>query len=215
MNKALIDALDDCLQRIRAGDSLEKVLSSYPQWAGELRPLLAAALKLQALQLELTVPASAQAASRMRLLAKAQAASQARPNWLQPVFYRRGPVLAASLALVIILILGTGIASAAAIPGDMLYPVKLVRERTQLLFVTDPVRRLELEQSFDQERTDETEALIEHRRESEVTFTGTLIRTAGGQWMVSKIDVVLPAFAGAGGPGFAEQLCGSPRRAAK
>jgi hypothetical protein len=107
-------------------------------------------------------------------------------------FIRKVPNIAVSLALVVILVLGTGIASAEAVPGDVLYPVKLARERTQLFFVTDPVRRLELEQSFDQERTDETEVLIEHRRESEVTFSGTLTRTASGKWMVSEINLVFP-----------------------
>lgn len=190
MNEAMIDALNDCLIQIQAGKSLEEVLNLYPNWAEDLRSLLMAALATQAMCLELDVPAEAQAKSRARVLAKAQAANQSRPSPFSTVFLRYGPVLAGIAALAIILILGTGIASAAAVPGDIFYPVKLVRERTQLLFVTDPVKRLELEQSFDQERADEAEVLIEHGRASELTLSGTLIQNPDGRWYIAKVEII-------------------------
>ena len=40
-------ALEDCLQRIVNGETLESCLRRYPQYAGELTPLLRTALELK------------------------------------------------------------------------------------------------------------------------------------------------------------------------
>jgi hypothetical protein len=48
--KALIDALENCIVEVQAGEPLESVLARYPEQAAQLRPLLkaAAAAKLLA-----------------------------------------------------------------------------------------------------------------------------------------------------------------------
>ena len=79
--------------------------------------------------------------------------------------------------------------SAQALPGDNLYNLKLATENTRLFFTRDSVRRMELEQTYDQERADEVEELIQHSRSSEVTFTGSLTQTSPTEWQVANVRV--------------------------
>ena len=47
----LIDIFEVCIERLNAGDSIERCLASYPAYARQLRPLLETALTLKRLQI--------------------------------------------------------------------------------------------------------------------------------------------------------------------
>lgn len=74
----------------------------------------------------------------------------------------RGPILATLSGLSVIL--GGSIASVSAaersIPGDFLYPVKLVTEQTRLVFVSDKTERLKLKTEFVGRRVDEIKEIV-------------------------------------------------------
>jgi len=193
-NSSIVGALEACLKRMQAGSSLEQALALYPQWVEELRPLLLAAQSAQTLGKDILIPKAAQARSRTAFLQAARQRAQTR----QDVFaWRFGLAL---LAVLIILAAGAGTTaavSARALPGERLYPVKIAAERTRLLMAGAPLKRLELEQSFDKERIEEVETLSQRFRNSqsshlqEVTFAGGITEIQPGEWLVGGVRVLI------------------------
>jgi hypothetical protein len=187
-----IDAFDECLQRVLNGESPEHVLARYPQWAAEFQPMLEAALATRLLR-TVQVPKASIARSRARLLNAAQNRKQPkRFGWIFPKF-RLGVM---SVVLVLVLLFGsisTMAVSAQTLPGDTLYPLKILTEQTRLFFTKDPSQRLNLERAYDRQRIDEVGALIENARSGRVTFAGGLLQFNTDLWLVDDIPVQIVA----------------------
>lgn len=168
-------------------------ITHYPQKAEELRPLLVTALLAQKAAQQIHPPAPAQSRSLGRFLSEAQ---QARQNPRRKPWFSAMRLVYSLAILLIVLFIATGSAvavSAHALPGQPLYSVKLATENTRLMLATDPRQRLDLEQSFDQERADEVEQLIHLSRSVSVNLTGTVSKINAQEWAVSGIHVLLPA----------------------
>src|SRR5512146_1233597 len=127
-------ALDDCLQRLASGKlSLGQCLARYPQYASELRPILETALRVQ--QGKNVRPSGA-----MRARTRARLAQHIERHPRQPRKIRVVPRLAfalVSVALALILV-GTAFAQA-ALPGQVLYRLKLSTERAWRAASPNPV----------------------------------------------------------------------------
>ncbi|HEY3344036.1 MAG TPA: DUF5666 domain-containing protein [Anaerolineaceae bacterium] len=185
------ELLQDCLLRLQHGASLEDVLARHPEQAGELRPLLEAALAARSLRAEIHVPREAQLRSRAQFLQAA--ARPARPSLR--VILRTGWVLASVVTVLALALVGTGFASAQSLPGDQLYPVKIAAEQARLQIVSDPAQRLQITGGYDRERVDEVEALLtrDQLHPVEVSFAGFLSQPAPNEaWMVGSIELILP-----------------------
>jgi hypothetical protein len=124
--------LDECLKAVGRGESLDSVLGRHPQWADELRPLLATAQRVRR-----TPVASprlvAQQAGWQRFLGQAIALRRAHQR---PAFALWRP-LAVAASLVFVLSLGGGAtvyAASKSMPDDHLYAVKLATEEARLWF---------------------------------------------------------------------------------
>jgi Domain of unknown function (DUF5667)/Domain of unknown function (DUF5666) len=190
VDEQILEAFEDCLTRLQAGASLQQVLALYPAWEGELRPMLLAAQMARQTGAGLRVPRAAMARSRAKFLQKA--------NQLAAGRSRRAPrplALRFALAsLVVVLVLAAGMAtsvavSAHALPGDVLYPVKIAAEQTRLLLARSPASRLELEETFDKERVAEVDTLIHLASSRDVQFAGGLKAMQGENWLVGNIPV--------------------------
>jgi len=189
---SLIRALDVCLRKMQSGASLEEVLEIFPQLADELRPLLNAAQKASRAGTDIHIPKGAQTRSRAAFLLEAQRRKQTRSGFFPTLFSSKFAL--ASLMVILVIILGsvTSVAvSAQALPGDPLYGVKLATERTRLLLTDNQNQKLKLEQSFDHERVQEVEALIQKSRREEVNFAGGLSQMQGDTWIIGGIKVTL------------------------
>jgi hypothetical protein len=191
MKTAVVDALEDCLERMQAGASLEQVLALYPQWAKEMRPLLESALLAWSLRVTTPVPEASMARSRALFIEKA--AAQPQPKGLFAHRLRFSHSLIAALCAAVILAIGTSFVSAQSLPGDILYPVKLAGEQTRLLFTTNTTQRLSLQERYDQTRADEVENVLQDHRQVEVTFVGLLTQSIDGHWQVGGVNVVFPS----------------------
>jgi hypothetical protein len=133
-------ALDDCLDRMRRGESLEDCLESYPDDAPKLEPLLASA-------------ASAwQAARRLepRPEFRIRARREMRERLAQAIPKRDGgagrwkPLWAGAVAVVLTLVFsgaGTVVAAGSSMPDEALYPLKLAVEEVRLALAPSPVRK--------------------------------------------------------------------------
>jgi Domain of unknown function (DUF5667)/Domain of unknown function (DUF5666) len=186
----VLEAFEDCLARLQSGASLEQVLALYPAWRQELRPMLLAAQAARQEGAKVRVPRAAMARSRAKFLQKANymGAGRSRPAAHLPTWRL------AAVSLIVVLVLASGlvttvVVSAHALPGDVLYPVKIATEQTQLLLTRNAVRRLQLEQSFDRERVTEVDALIQEASSRDVQFAGGLNAMQGNTWQVGNIKI--------------------------
>lgn len=191
MNTILPDVLENSLQRMEQGETLDSVLAHYPGLEGELRPLLETAVLARSSNQD-GLPMGVLARQRSRGLALAADFRQGKnPALVLGRFWR--PVILV-LSVIVILVIGTNnllTASAHSLPGDTLYPLKRSVESTQLRLVSDPVKKLELEHTFSQRRVDETKSLISEERVEEVEFTGEVLSQSDGEWLISGIPVVV------------------------
>ena len=213
--------LDECLARLKAGESIESCLMRYSERAGELRPLLETA------RMVLLVPAPRPRAvpavdGKQRMLAavheRGKPAEKIRPeNQPRPVskalfsryanyiwFRMTGKeilnmklVRRFALALVVVALLaggaGAGAVSAQAQPGDALYPLKTALQDARLLMTTDQAARRELDQRIQAERLAEVREAMQAGRSAVVHFGGLLSAFDDGQWTVGDLTVYLDA----------------------
>lgn len=179
---------EQCLARLNAGEDLEAILAGFPDQAAQLRPLLTAAEKARRSGAPLRIPASAQIDSRTRFLLEAER-MQRKPQGFKPHMRLAGAVTMAAFVL-LAGIFGTGLVSAKAVPGQVLYPVKRVVEQAQLALTVDQSARLSLEEEFDQRRVKETEKLSQTGRSESVTLAGPL-ENIDQTWRVGGVKLNL------------------------
>ena len=168
------EALAWCLESIESGDhSRRECLERYPGLRADLEPLLDLACELRAMpcalpsvdfRLRLRSRLMAQARGRM-LPARNQARRRARGGFL-----RRAGAWAPIGAVIVALFATVGAASASAdaLPGDFLYPAKLMVEAAQELLTFDEQAEAALHLRFADERLMELEALVESGRLGEL-----------------------------------------------
>ncbi len=171
------------------GEALDSVLALYPAMAAQLRPLLETAMRARSAGPE-ELPTASLARQRARGLALAADLRGGENHaWISRRFWR--PVVTV-LAVIAILVMSTNslwLASAHSIPGDTLYPLKRSVESTQLRLVSNPAKKLELENMFNQRRVEETKSLIHDERLESVDFTGVVSSQSDAEWVVSGIPV--------------------------
>ncbi len=142
MNLALI--LDDCLQRLQAGETIAGCLAHYPDHAADLAPMLAVAAQLNRLAGQ--APSAAQrqrTLARLRQEAATQRArqrGQARSGWLTPVFATRRLAAAVVVILVLLATLSAGVVASSQ-PGQLAYELRVIVERAPALVAFKPMAR--------------------------------------------------------------------------
>ena len=171
--------LDQCLMQLQAGAELESILADYPELSQDLRPILEAVVAIMSARGSDTVPVAAMRRSRARLMSiTRQLNTLPRPAWwkVQWTLFTgrlwRARALMISLAGLVLIasLIWTGLASAQALPGETLYPVKIAAEQIGLSISATSSDRLQREENYDLRRKEEVEALIIQNREEEVYF---------------------------------------------
>lgn len=116
-------ALEDCLTRLDAGESLDACLALYPDLASELKPMLSAAASVGELK-DFKVDPAFRSRSRLQLAAHMHANPRRKSNT-----FALGFRYAATIAVLVIALATTGTAFAQrALPGELLYSWKLASE---------------------------------------------------------------------------------------
>lgn len=189
----LFDILEICLNEIENGADLETVLARYPEQAGELRPILKTAMRARNAAVpepspEVVRRGRARLMQRAAEMREAKAAPRKRAI---PVFQR----LAISFSLAALLLMSSaGLlnASASALPGENLYPVKRSWENIRLFLIFDEQARKLLEFEFENERLHEVNELLSEGRGETISFAGIFMQLNGNTF-VSGVPVLLPA----------------------
>ena len=160
MSDGIHQVLEECLELLCQGIPLEECLAQYLEDAEELEPLLRTAL---AAQRDLTPGMSpgARAQLQARVLGEWDRRSlpKQRP-WGLPAFFPRWAAVAVSVVVALLLGgVGTVAAAGGALPGDLLYPVKLTTEQARLAFTLSDTGKARLHIELAERRVSElTEA---------------------------------------------------------
>lgn len=190
-DERLLNALNDCVDRLHDGQSIDDCLGDYSDMAADLRPMLEVVRLAQRALSGSQEIAGAQARGRQRLLAAMDAIPASERRFRR----RRSPLrwLANVAAVLLFLLLGVSVALVASqdsLPGDALYSVKRFSEAVQL-----SARGYDeaLQAEFDDRRVDEVRQLMELGRVEEVEFGGAWEVIDDATWIVSGLAVQVDA----------------------
>lgn len=153
--KSIETILDECIDQIRAGKSVEDVLVKHPDSADELRSLLGISQNLEALPDPSPSVAGVMLAMSQKIIQEPVAPQKRRPAkitiFARPVLLR----LAASIAVISLLSWGTAVAASDSVPGNFMYPVKRFSEKVRLFFTVNDKNEAELRITFSERRLSE------------------------------------------------------------
>ena len=205
MSRKFDTVLDDCMDLLRAGASVEDCLARYPEHAEELRPLLSLASAVKGIPTPRPDFASVDA-NRLRMLDAVQNTaalnrqrSPAMSGWLGRLVSgpQNRPLLRTALALAAVLILvslSTAVLFASAshsLPGQTLYPMKRFGENIRLSLTLDAAARQDLRTKFRLERQREVMQVLESRQQATLEFRSTLDEIGDGYWIVGGLRVIV------------------------
>ena len=156
-NKNMEDILDLCFEELKKGTPLKEVLAKYPDHAEELKPLLLVASRLESAP---KPEPSTNAVYNALMEAGKYLPEQKvyRPHFQFDWLFRPQFAFAKAIAIILIFALvgwTTVNASASALPGDFLYPVKLATEQITLVLTFKPEGKAELRLTFSEQRMQE------------------------------------------------------------
>lgn len=164
------DILQDCLERLQSGSTVDECLASYPDHAEELQSLLSTSASIASVPL--TPDPAYRNAAQFRFQGAVrhhlvQQREQGRLNnhWWQrfsvSMWTRTWAGTAAGLLLTVGLGGGVAFASSGAMPDDILYPVKRVTERARLAVTPSETSRALYYLELVERRTQELTAMAE------------------------------------------------------
>lgn len=191
MSSELHDALENCITLIQHGVDPEQALSLYPDLADELREPLSVGVTLASMQ---TIKPSRQAirSSRGKLLALVEDRSSRRRRWVIN-WPRMRPAWALGVVVSVLAVSSILTASAQALPGGALYPLKRAMERLRYALTLSDQSQANLEAEFRRERIYEAQALIEGGLQSTVSLQGQVDRIEQSLLIVDGIPVQVAA----------------------
>ncbi|MBL7119144.1 MAG: hypothetical protein ISS53_00505 [Dehalococcoidia bacterium] len=155
--------LDQCIDRLLQGESLEQCLQRYPEQAAQLEPLLRVALAAQkASAVEPRPEFKAQARYQMRSLLYA-GKRKSQPRRIPVLGWLPRWATAAVIGVLFVLVAGSGTVAAASdsLPGEILYSVKMATERVQFAFTFSDEGTARLHAKFAARRAEEMARLAE------------------------------------------------------
>jgi Domain of unknown function (DUF5667) len=182
----LAEILERCLAQVRAGVPVADVLQQHPDEAERLRPLVALGVCLELLpDPRYSTEAAMQKLAEAAKDQKRAAVSKPAPSWssfwpltwLTQIGHRNRPAstpglgfrpvlllyrVAAVAMVLVVLFWGAGTISASAVPGDFLYPLKLLTERVKFYLTLNAEDKAELRIVFSSQRL--REAVLQYQR---------------------------------------------------
>ena len=159
MKKTPEELLDICLEMASRGEDWEAFLARYPDSLREVEPLVLLAREVREAPGPVGTSAPGASAALLRLgreLAKRERQKEETAHrtwgWLWGSAWAK-----AAFAGIVMLVLGASSVelSARAVPGNFLYPVKILTERVHFALTSDLEERVELRLTFSERRLSE------------------------------------------------------------
>jgi hypothetical protein len=171
-DKEFDNILEECLERIlTGGETIEQCLSSYPEQATELEPLLQMALSTRE---TLAIKPRPEFRDRARYQMQAALREMAEEQQRRFSFFGWQPRWATAVIAVLILVLASGSTVAAAsgsMPDEPLYPVKLAAERVQLALTPSALGKAQLYAKLADKRVAEIVKMADRGKAKQVERT--------------------------------------------
>jgi hypothetical protein len=169
MNRKLEDILDECLERMLKGESIEDCLNAYPEQASELEPLLKTSLDLmqRASTIQPSLEFKAKARSQLRAMLRARQEKEVKKAKI-PIWRRKWAVAAATILVIVFCGVGTVAASANALPGESLYSVKLAAEQVRVTLAFSDMDKAKLHIQFAERRAAEIAEMAQQDKSDKI-----------------------------------------------
>jgi hypothetical protein len=161
------EILNECVDRVLEGESIEQVLSAYPEHADELRPLLKTVASAGVVsdvkpRPEFKSIARAEFQSAARDLEDKKQSSGFFSRWYHS--WKFGwSVASVSLLIVVMGLTGAVLVASDSMPDESLYSVKLATEKAHLAITTSDLAKAELNASYAERRIDEIVYMVEQQ----------------------------------------------------
>lgn len=207
MGQKIEDVLNECLERIFKGESIEDCLKAYPKQAPELEPLLKASFafiqKSAAIWPDPEYKVRAQSQLQAMFYAKHEKAEKRAGI---PVWHRKWAVAMTAVLVILLAGIGTAAASAYALPDEPLYPVKLATEQVRLTLAFSDTGKAKLHIRFAERRAGEMVEMARQGKPDEIfMLTKQIAKHLDGVYVMEGTE-------GVGGEG-AKALPPPPRAA--
>ncbi len=207
--------LDICISEMQKGKSIDECIANYPQYANQLKPLLQLAEQIE----DLPLPTSSFEALSSALInigkeMEQDTAAIEIPGALVPsqrdvlppkgfaspmkkwksffflnIFRKPGIVWALSIFLLFAVIFSATTISANSVPGNILYPLKLVTEKVKFLLTFDSYGKAELRLRFSDNRLNELVTILQQSNKLDTTLLKDMLDEAKLALSENKIPV--------------------------
>jgi len=184
---------NECLERIQQGESIESCLSSYPEYAAELQPMLSMYLNVRWRGSMPQPRPEFKAQARAQFIYALQQSQQAQWEKQQksakkPIFQWHGALVPTLAAVLLMLFSGVGTvaASSNSLPDEPLYPVKIATEKAREILTFSDEDKAKLQVTFVETRVNEIEKLADQGKTAAIaTATTNLVN------QLDKVDLAI------------------------
>jgi hypothetical protein len=208
MNKKRYDLLENCIEILVSGGSVDDCKRKHPDLSEEIQDMLIIVKKMMGPPIKVSVEQMDKNLNRVLAQARMIESTDSKPliaprisrfaerarqlSRRLPTFKPLASRLSVAFAITALLVILSGglvITSAKSIPGEPLYRVKRVVEDIRVYLVPNPEIREKYEDDYNQERVDEVIALVRLKRVQAVNFEGVIESMDATNWVVSGIQV--------------------------
>lgn len=182
MKRTPEELLDICLEMERRGEDWKPFLSAYPACSQEVEKLviLAQEVKEASGPAEVSAPGASAALLRLgtelaRRELKKEETAHRRWGWLWGSAWAK-----AAFAGIVMLILGASSVelSARTVPGNFLYPVKIITEKVRFALTSDLEERVELRITFSDRRLSEVVEMLKEGKGADRELVSAMLDEA-------------------------------------
>lgn len=182
MKRTPEELLDICLEMERHGEDWKAYLSAYPAHAQDVEELVILARDVQEASGPVGATAPGASAALLRLgkeLAKREREKEETVHrkwgWLLGSAWSK-----AAFAGIVMLVIGASSVelSARTVPGDFLYPVKILTERVRFVLTSDPQEQVELRLTFSERRLSEIVKTLQEGRGADKELVSAMLEEA-------------------------------------
>ena len=182
MKRTPEELLDICLEMASRGEDWKEFLLAYPDCSQEVEKLLILARDVQEASgpVGVTAPGASEALLRLRRelsrreMQKEETAHR-KLGWLWGSAWTK-----AAVAGLFLLMLGASSVelSARTMPGNFLYPIKILTERVRFALTSDPQERVELRLTFSERRLSEIVKTLQEGRGADKELVSAMLNEA-------------------------------------
>jgi len=165
------DILNECLERVFKGESIEACLNAYPEQASKLEPLLKTSLVLMRKAAAIRPDAEYKARAQYQLQAMFYAKHERAEKKVRiPVWHRKWAVAMTTVLVILLAGIGAVAALGSALPDDALYPVKLAAEQVRVTLAFSDVDEAKLHLQFAERRADEMTEMARQGKSDKISM---------------------------------------------